>query len=102
MWLVCLLEAVVIAIIIVAVVITIGLNNNNGNNLSDHNNRCNRNIHNNNRVKNLNNNINTTIHAGEAYGPRSIHQALHVCGAHRIGHGTRVYEDIDLLNYINR
>ena len=49
----------------------------------------------------LNNNINTTIHAGEAYGPRSIHQALHVCGAHRIGHGTRVYEDIDLLNYIN-
>tara|TARA_B000000475_G_scaffold235268_1_gene202757 strand:+ start:16 stop:1071 length:1056 start_codon:yes stop_codon:yes gene_type:complete len=49
----------------------------------------------------LNNNINTTIHAGEAYGPRSIHQALHVCGAHRIGHGTRIYEDIDLLNYIN-
>ena len=25
----------------------------------------------------------------------------HLCGAHRIGHGTRVYEDIDLLNYIN-
>ena len=49
----------------------------------------------------LNNNINTTIHAGEAYGPRSIHQAIHVCGAHRIGHGTRVYEDLDLLNYIN-
>ena len=49
----------------------------------------------------LNNNINTTIHAGEAFGPKSIHQAIHVCGAHRIGHGTRVYEDIDLLNYIN-
>ena len=49
----------------------------------------------------LNNNINTTIHAGEAFGPRSIHQAIHVCGAHRIGHGTRVYEDSDLLNYIN-
>jgi|TARA_B110000467_G_C18310806_1_gene477962 adenosine deaminase len=49
----------------------------------------------------LNNNINTTIHAGEAFGPQSIHQALHVCGAHRIGHGTRVYEDVDLLNYIN-
>ena len=49
----------------------------------------------------LNNNINTTIHAGEAFGPRSIHQAIHVCGAHRIGHGTRVYEDLDLLNYIN-
>ena len=49
----------------------------------------------------LNNNINTTIHAGEAFGPKSIHQAIHICGAHRIGHGTRVYEDIDLLNYIN-
>ena len=49
----------------------------------------------------LNNNINTTIHAGEAFGPKSIHQALHVCGAHRIGHGTRVCEDIDLLKYIN-
>jgi adenosine deaminase len=49
----------------------------------------------------LNNNINTTIHAGEAFGPKSIHQALHICGAHRIGHGTRVCEDIDLLKYIN-
>jgi adenosine deaminase len=49
----------------------------------------------------LNNNINTTIHAGEAFGPESIHQAIHVCGAHRIGHGTRVCEDMDLLNYIN-
>ena len=49
----------------------------------------------------LNNNINTTIHAGEAFGPKSIHQAIHVCGAHRIGHGTRICEDIDLLNYIN-
>ena len=38
----------------------------------------------------LNNNINTTIHAGEAFGPKSIHQAIHICGAHRIGHGTRV------------
>ena len=33
------------------------------------------------------NNINCTIHAGEAYGPASIAQAIHVCGAHRIGHG---------------
>ena len=48
-----------------------------------------------------NNNINTTIHAGEAYGPESIHQAIHVCGAHRIGHGTRLREDGDLLNYVN-
>ncbi len=49
----------------------------------------------------LNNNINCTAHAGEAYGPESIHQAIHYCGAHRIGHGTRLKEDGDLLNYVN-
>jgi adenosine deaminase len=49
----------------------------------------------------LNNNINCTAHAGEAYGPESIHQAIHYCGAHRIGHGTRLIEDGDLLNYVN-
>lgn len=48
-----------------------------------------------------NNNINCTIHAGEAYGPESIAQALHVCGAHRIGHGCRLREDGDLLHYVN-
>jgi adenosine deaminase len=48
-----------------------------------------------------NNNVNCTIHAGEAYGPESIHQAIHVCGAHRIGHGTRLREDGELLNYVN-
>jgi adenosine deaminase len=46
------------------------------------------------------NNINVTIHAGEAYGPPSIAQALHVCGAHRIGHGCRLREDGDLLHYV--
>lgn len=46
------------------------------------------------------NNVNCTAHAGEAYGPESIHQALHDCGAHRIGHGTRLREDGDLLNFI--
>jgi len=49
----------------------------------------------------LKNNLNITIHAGEAYGPESIHQALHYCGTHRIGHGTRLIEDGDLLNYVN-
>ncbi len=49
----------------------------------------------------LSNNVNVTIHAGEAYGPDSIHQALHYCGAHRIGHGTRLIEDGDLLSYVN-
>lgn len=49
----------------------------------------------------LDNNINCTAHAGEAYGPDSIAQAIHKCGAHRIGHGTRLREDGDLLNYVN-
>ena len=35
-----------------------------------------------------------TIHAGEAYGLPSIHQAVQVCGAQRIGHGVRLTEDI--------
>ena len=48
----------------------------------------------------LDNNMNTTVHAGEAYGPASIKQALHYCGAHRIGHGTRLGEDGDLLAYV--
>jgi adenosine deaminase len=46
------------------------------------------------------NNINVTIHAGEAYGPASIAQAIHDCGAHRIGHGCRLREDGDLLRYV--
>jgi adenosine deaminase len=49
----------------------------------------------------LDNNINCTAHAGEAFGPDSIAQAIHKCGAHRIGHGTRLIEDGDLLNYVN-
>ena len=49
----------------------------------------------------LDNNVNVTIHAGEAYGPESIAQAVHKCGAHRIGHGVRLRENGDLLNYVN-
>ena len=49
----------------------------------------------------IDNNINCTAHAGEAFGPDSIAQAIHKCGAHRIGHGTRLVENGDLLNYIN-
>ncbi len=48
----------------------------------------------------LNNNQNVTIHAGEGFGPESIHQALHRCGANRIGHGTRLEEDPDLMAYV--
>jgi len=49
----------------------------------------------------VNNNINTTVHAGEAYGAESIHQAIHYTKANRIGHGTRLFEDGDLMNYVN-
>jgi adenosine deaminase len=48
----------------------------------------------------INKNMAATIHAGEAYGAESIHQALHYCKAHRIGHGTRLYEDPDLMQYV--
>jgi adenosine deaminase len=47
------------------------------------------------------NNVSSTIHAGEDFGPPSIHQALHYCGAHRIGHGTRLCEDGALMAYVN-
>ena len=35
-----------------------------------------------------------TIHAGEADGLDSIREALHTCGARRIGHGIRIVDDI--------
>lgn len=41
-------------------------------------------------------NAHFTIHAGEAYGPASIWQAIQICGTDRIGHGVRIIEDIDL------
>ena len=41
-------------------------------------------------------NFNITIHAGEAFGKESIWQAMQWCGAHRIGHATRLIEDIGL------
>lgn len=42
-----------------------------------------------------------TCHAGEAWGPASVREALYDCGAHRIGHGTRLIEDASLLQYVN-
>ena len=45
-------------------------------------------------------NLPITIHAGEAAGPDSIRQALLECGAKRIGHGTRLDEDPELLAYV--
>jgi len=43
-------------------------------------------------IQRMNGNI--TIHAGEAFGKESIWQAIQWCGAHRIGHATRLVEDI--------
>lgn len=43
-------------------------------------------------------NFNITIHAGEGYGKESIWQAIQYCGAHRIGHATRLIDDITVLN----
>ena len=39
-------------------------------------------------------NVQFTIHAGEAFGPASIWEAVQLCGASRIGHGVRLVEDI--------
>lgn len=40
--------------------------------------------------------IRKTLHAGEAYGPESIFQAITECHANRIGHGTFLF-DTDLI-----
>jgi adenosine deaminase len=42
-------------------------------------------------------NFNITVHAGEGYGKESIWQAIQYCGAHRIGHGTRLIDDIAVV-----
>lgn len=47
-----------------------------------------------------NNLLGLTIHAGEAWGPDSIRQALLYGGAHRIGHGITVMQDPDLVRFI--
>ncbi len=44
--------------------------------------------------------VNITVHAGEAFGAASIDQAIRHCGAHRIGHGTRLREDRAVLAYV--
>jgi adenosine deaminase len=37
-----------------------------------------------------------TIHAGEAFGLPSIHEAVAFCGCERLGHGVRIVDDIDV------
>jgi len=39
-----------------------------------------------------------TIHAGEAFGLPSIHEAIAFCGADRLGHGVRITDDITVDN----
>lgn len=41
-----------------------------------------------------------TVHAGEGFGAPSIRQALHLAGARRIGHGTRLFEDGELEAWV--
>ncbi|MEQ8768456.1 MAG: adenosine deaminase [Planctomycetota bacterium] len=43
-------------------------------------------------------NFNITIHAGEAFGIESIWQAVQYCGAHRLGHATRLIEDMTVVD----
>jgi adenosine deaminase len=47
-----------------------------------------------------NSNLAVTVHAGEGDGAHSIHEAVHRCGANRIGHGTRLQEDPALEAYV--
>ena len=42
-----------------------------------------------------------TCHAGEGDGAASIREAIHACGAHRVGHGTRLFEDRALMEFVN-
>lgn len=39
-------------------------------------------------------NMHFTIHAGEAFGLKSIWEAIQYCGAERLGHGVRIVDDI--------
>ena len=42
-----------------------------------------------------------TCHAGEGAGADSVREAVYACGAHRIGHATRLIEDAALTDYVN-
>jgi adenosine deaminase len=42
-----------------------------------------------------------TCHAGEGDGAASVREAVHACGVHRLGHATRLIEDVSLTDYCN-
>ena len=41
-----------------------------------------------------------TCHAGEGDGAQSVREAVQSCCAHRVGHGTRLFEDPSLMAYV--
>jgi len=43
-------------------------------------------------------NFHLTIHAGEAFGPPSIWEAIQICGTERLGHGIHIFDDIEFKN----
>lgn len=43
-----------------------------------------------------------TCHAGEGFGPESVRQAIHDCGAQRIGHATHLIQDKALTEEVGR
>jgi adenosine deaminase len=45
-------------------------------------------------------NLGITVHAGEAAGADSIAEAIRRCHADRLGHGTRLFEDPALRDYV--
>ena len=45
-------------------------------------------------------NLGITVHAGEAYGPASVSEAIRRCHAMRIGHGTRLGEKPALQDFV--
>jgi adenosine deaminase len=45
-------------------------------------------------------NLGITVHAGEAYGPASVSEAIRRCHAMRIGHGTRLRESPALQDFV--
>jgi adenosine deaminase len=42
-----------------------------------------------------------TVHAGEGDGAESVRQAVHLCGADRLGHATHLIDDESLTHYVN-
>jgi adenosine deaminase len=47
------------------------------------------------------NDLACTCHAGEGADASYVREAVHVCGANRIGHATRLFEDESLTQYVN-